>query len=282
MCRVVLDGSEPMLTGPTALFEDSGNRVIQLDLSGVDFVCPLDLVALAAWACTIPRKRRGEVLFGTSPVASYLDRMLLLPRLREGGWSVPEVETRPYEDLPETLLEITALSDPHEVEDLADRLPRLWAGRAGDPTKSRALHFAFGELSDNATTHSGESPIFVAAQRYSGRTSPHAARLEMAVADAGIGIPQHLRSNPAYAHLTEDREAIAKALQPGVTGTSDQRGYGFHDVITELGDVGRGELIVTSGRGQVTAPFGDPARRRSSRPLDRYVHGTWVQVRLYE
>jgi hypothetical protein len=245
-------------------------------------VCPFDLVALAAWGTSVPASLRGSILFGGSVVASYLDRMQLLRRLRDSGWTVPEIENVPQDDLPESLLEITALNDPYEVEDLADRLPRLWAGRAGDPRKSRALHFAFGELCDNATTHSGESPIFVVAQRYTGRTSPHPARLELAVGDAGIGIPTHLRKNPNYADVGDDSDAISKALQPGVTGTKDHRGYGFHDVLTELGEVGVGEMAIASGRGMVIAPFGDPDRRRSSRELETPVEGTWIQVRLYE
>jgi len=179
------------------------------------------------------------------------------------------------------LLEVTPLDNPDDVEILGDRLPRLWAGRTGDPKRSRSLHFAFGELSDNATTHSGAAPLFVAAQRYTGATSPHAARLELAVADAGVGIPEHLRRNPQYADLQGDAEAIAEALRPGVSGTRDRRGYGFFDVLREMSEVGSGELFVVSGGAALSVPFGMPGRRRKW-ALEGSIQGSWVQVRLFE
>lgn len=281
---VTLEGVEPALNGPWLLSEaeDGADRVQDLDLRAVAFVCPLDLVAIAAWSTRVPETARGAVLIESSPAASYMERMRLLSHLREAGWTVPAVDTAPWEDLPDRLLELTPLMSAHDVEDLADRLPRLWAGRTGDPKKSRALHFAFGELSDNAMTHSGDTPVFVAAQRFTGATSPHPARLELAVGDAGIGIPEHLRSNPSYASVAEDRDAILRALQPGVTGTRDRRGYGFHDILNEVGDVGVGELVAISGRGVVVAPIGHSSRRRVARPLPGRVRGTWVQVRLLE
>ena len=279
---IVLSGVEPLLTTPTVLSTGQPEAVTDLDLRGASFVCPLDLVALAAWSATIPAAARGQVLLPDSPAASYLERMRLLERFRGDGWTVPAVETGPWEDLAERLLEVTPLAGPHDVEDLADRLPKLWEGRMGDPRRSRALHFAFGELSDNGTAHSGDTPIFVAAQRYTGATSPHSARLELAVADAGIGIPTHLRANPQYADVEDDSQAILLALQPGVTGTRDQRGYGFHDVLREVGEVGEGELLVVSGGGIVVAPFGQSSRRRTARGLAPPVAGSWVQVRIYE
>ena len=279
---IVLSGTEPVLTDPTALSTDVSLATVNLDLRNLVFVSPLDLVTLAAWSISVPEKARGEVLPPDPSLSSYLERMRLLACFREAGWNVPKTKTGPWEDLPERLLEVTSLAGPNDVEDLADRLPRLWQGRTGDPKRSRALHFAFGELSDNATTHSGESPIFVAAQRYTGVTSPHPARLELAVADGGIGVPAHLRSNPEYADVEDDGQAILLALRPGVTGTRDQRGYGFHDVLGEVGEIGTGELVVVAGMSMVVAPFGQPSKRKSARRLPDSVKGTLVQVRIYE
>lgn len=279
---VLLEGLEPILTEPASLSILQDARSIDLDMRPVQFVCPLDLVALAAWSLSLPKNARGEVLLSDSPTSSYLERMKLLERLREDGWKVPAVETGPWDDLADRLLEVTPLSGPHDVEALGDRLPKLWKGKTGDPGKNRALHFAFGELSDNATSHSGGSPIFVAAQRYSGSTSPRPARLELAVADAGVGIPAHLRMNPTYAHVTEDKEAILLALQPGVSGTRYRRGYGFHDVMRHMKVAGSGELTVISAGARVVSPFGQNGRRRVVRDLASQVDGTWVQVRVYE
>lgn len=279
---VLLGGLEPILTEPASLstFEDA--RLIDLDMRAVTFVCPLDLVAIATWSLSLAKDARGEVLLADSPTSSYLERMKLLEQLREHGWKVPAVSTGPWDDLADRLLEVTPLSGPHDVEALGDRLPKLWKGKTGDLGKNRALHFAFGELSDNATSHSGDSPIFVAAQRYSGSTSPRPARLELAVGDAGVGIPAHLRMNPTYAHVTEDKKAILLALKPGVSGTRHRRGYGFHDVVQHMTVAGPGELTVISARARVESPFGQNGRRRVVRDLSSPVDGTWVQVRVHE
>lgn len=58
---VVLSGVEPVRNTPSALFfEYAKVTVVNLDLRGVDFVCPLDLVALAAWATALPAGSRGS------------------------------------------------------------------------------------------------------------------------------------------------------------------------------------------------------------------------------
>jgi len=279
---VRLRGSEPLLASPESLLASRSRAVVDLDLTEVTFVCPLDLVAIAAWSTSTPAGQRGTVRLPTSPAASYLERMRLLELLRTQGWVVPRPETVPWEDLPDRLLEVTSLDDTNAVEVLGDRLPKLWAGRTGDPKRSRALLFAFGELSDNAASHSGATPIIVAAQRYSGATSPHPARLELAVADAGVGIPNHLRRNPEYAGLEDDAEAIAQALRPGVSGTRDRRGYGFFDVLREMSEVGAGKLFVVSGGAALSVPFGNQGRRRRKRALAGVIRGSWLQVRLIE
>jgi hypothetical protein len=177
---------------------------------------------------------------------------------------------------------VTSLRDFGDVEDLANLMPPLLAGSPGDPKKLMALHFAFGELCDNAATHSGSSPFFVAAQRYTGRTSSGAPRLELAVADAGIGIPGHLRRNERYSDIQPDEDLIALAFRPGVTGTRDRRGYGLFDVVRETGEVAQGEMIVHSGSGSAFIPFGSGTRRRRFRPLQAQLPGTWIQVRIWE
>lgn len=208
--------------------------------------------------------------------------MNLFVLLRNAGWSVPEIETGPRERLFHKLLEVTPLTDAWAVEELADKVPKLFAGKGGDAKKLRALHFAFGELCDNAASHSNSSPFFVAAQRYTGATSGPPARLELAVADVGIGIPSHLRGNPEYAGIAEDSEAIKLAVRPGVTGTRDRRGYGFHDILTEAEGVGRGEVIVYSGRGAGVLPFGDEERRKRFTSLESEIKGTAIEIRLQE
>ncbi|MGH2769573.1 MAG: hypothetical protein ACRDJF_03515 [Actinomycetota bacterium] len=199
--------------------------------------------------------------------------MNLLLLLRQDGWTVPESPSGRRQTLVHKLLEVTPLGDAWAVEDLADRLPELFAaGGDQDAGRNRALHFAFGELCGNAISHGGGSPIYAAAQRYSGLSSGPPARLELAVADAGVGIPTHLRGNPRYADL-QDRRAVALALKPGVTGTRDRRGYGFYDILRETGEVGEGEMVIYSGRAAAVIPFGQPGRRRRFSRLPQALPG---------
>lgn len=278
-------GREPALSDPLCLWRQSGGARtrIDLDLSELEFVSPLDLVALAAWSQSLPHSRRGNVILPLNEdVPSYLERMDLLPWLRASGWEVPHAPAGPRRELFHKLLELSVLPDYNAVEALADRLPRLLASHDPGRKRTPALGFASGELCDNAISHSGESPIFVAAQRYTGRTSRPPARLELAVADVGIGIPSHLRSNPRYSEVQEDPEAIALALKPGVTGTRDRRGYGFHDVLKAAERVGMGELLIFSGKGSALVPFGQKGRRSRFASLKEKLPGTWVVIRFHE
>lgn len=279
-----LYGREPLLKKPSLLWEASSDSKgpITVDLGDLEFVCPLDLVGLAAWGTGIKPSRRGQMIIPNSDVATYMERMKLFELLRLAGWTIPKVNTGPRQELFHKLLEVTPLLDAWEVEDLADRLPRLFAGNGGDPKKLNALHFAFGELCDNAVTHSQSSPFFVAAQRYTGATTRPPPRLELAVADMGIGIPNHLRGNPEYQEISDDAEAIKLAVQPGITGTRDRRGYGFHDILRETGNVGEGDLIIFSGAAGGTIPLGDSDRRRRFTSLKTPIKGTWVEIRLAE
>jgi anti-sigma regulatory factor (Ser/Thr protein kinase) len=281
---VPLGGREPLLNDPTRLWNPSlveGNAAIDIDLRTLAFVAPIDLAGLAAWSLSLEPVRRASVLLPVPDVASYLDRMNVLRLLRDGGWHVPAVEAEQRQELYHRLLEVTPLSDAWAVEELGEQLFKFFE-QEEDPKRLRALHFAFGELCDNATTHSGGSPIYVAAQRYSGATSGAPARLELAVADNGIGIPNHLRRNPAYARIDRDEVAIAKALQPGVSGTREHRGYGLHDVLFETSQVADGEMVVYSGKGAATAPIGEEGRRRRFKSLKSELKGTWIQVRVWQ
>jgi anti-sigma regulatory factor (Ser/Thr protein kinase) len=282
--RVEVVGREPLLKNPLLLKSPSlvtGQNRVDIDLRELTFVCPLDLVGLVAWALSLGRERRGSVLLPVPDVASYLERMNVFQLLRDAGWKVPVSDNKDRQELYHKLLEVTPLADAWAVEELGEQLFKFFE-QEENPRRLRALHFAFGELCDNATTHSGGSPIFVTAQRYSGETSGAPARLELAVADNGVGIPNHLRQNPAYAAIERDEDAIAKALQPGVSGTRDRRGYGLHDVLYETSQVANGEMVIYSGKSAAIAPIGEEGRRRRFRALPEPLSGTWIQVRVWE
>jgi hypothetical protein len=102
------------------------------------------------------------------------------------------------------------------------------------------------------------------------------------VADSGVGVPNHLRGNPEYSGVEDDAEAILRALRPGVSGTRDRRGYGFFDILREMSEVGKGELLIVAGSAVVSVPFGSLRGRKRRRALRTSIRGSWIQVRLAE
>ncbi len=80
-----------------------------------------------------------------------------------------------------------------------------------------SIRYVFSELARNVIEHAG-SPIgaFLCAQYYKPTN-----RVSIGIADAGIGIRRSItRSHPAHTA----RDAIALALQPGITGTTARMG----------------------------------------------------------
>jgi hypothetical protein len=141
------------------------------------------------------------------------------------------------------------------------------------------VFWGIGELLDNACTHAA-SPIgaYVAAQTYTGTTSGRRG-LELAVVDAGQGVLAHLRQNPQHRTVPDAATALRHAVQPGVTGTSDRRGYGFSDTLSAAGDAGIGRLVLRSGDGLGRITVG---RRRERQYLTcpQEVQGTWAWLRI--
>ena len=72
-----------------------------------------------------------------------------------------------------------------------------------------AADYAFGEILDNVIQHSAaDVPGVTAAQYY-----PKSSRVEICVADCGVGIPASMAENPLYLGLT-NQGLLEKALQP--------------------------------------------------------------------
>lgn len=108
---------------------------------------------------------------------------------------------------------------------------------------ARELLSAFGEISENAILHSQSAtpPIL--------GYSVSAGVALFSVVDIGIGIRASLQSNPRYAELPNDIDAIQLALQTGVTSdVTGSGGYGFHSVFKSLAEQW-GELRFRSGNG---------------------------------
>ncbi|MGT2503242.1 hypothetical protein ACVOMS_25540 [Bradyrhizobium guangxiense] len=92
---------------------------------------------------------------------------------------------------------------------------------------------AMGEITDNVLEHSqSASTGFVVFAARPGA-------FEFAVADDGIGALASLRSNPEYAHLLDEGDALLCALTDGESrfGKAAQRGAGFSTLFRSLANM---------------------------------------------
>jgi hypothetical protein len=177
----------------------------------------------------------------------------------------------------DVLIPIKSFMTAGDVEELVEGVTKFLQRMVSDKAIPGAIYStlreAIPELAGNAASHA-RSPHggYMAAQTY-GRGS------YLAVADLGVGIRQHLTRNPQWAFLKTDEEAVTKAMESGVSGTSDRRGYGFDYVLDELEQTAGAELYVRSGNGWVKTTVTKSGRRRTSGtdPLISYP-GTIIQL----
>lgn len=138
------------------------------------------------------------------------------------------------------------------------------------------------EVIRNALTHA-ESGIdcIVAGQAFDKR-----GKVEVAIVDLGQTVLGHLSRNPEFSSLSNDREAIFRALEEGVTGTpagkknirgEHNSGAGLAN-LREYCESGGGELTVLSGHHWVTcSPEGPPVTGR----LSQRFGGCLVNIRYF-
>jgi hypothetical protein len=180
-------------------------------------------------------------------------------------------------NLPDML--IARLDDHNQVEEVAGKTrelleyhrPRL--AHLGDAT-----FMAISELCNNAVEHGASRfPAYAAAA-----ADPNCpANLTIAIADLGIGIPEHLRQ--AYPEWSDDSAAIAKATYDGVSGTGDShRGFGYHHIFDEIlrASLHAAEMEIYSANGFLRTRFFDGRRTYEPSPPPQYRKGTAVVCRL--
>ena len=191
----------------------SGENPERLDFSMHDSWVSVHPAVLAMTACAAALVRHnGGTINGKSeahPALAYLIRMglfeflgidpgrIIQPRDPAGRF-IALTQIRTSADLPATL---------------ADLVPLLHAGRL----EQDSIRYVFSELGRNALEHS-QSPVgaILCAQYYK-RTNT----VSIGIADAGIGI----RRTITHSHQARTAtEAIALALQPGITGTTARLG----------------------------------------------------------
>jgi hypothetical protein len=205
-------------------------------------------------------------------VAGYLAAMAVLP----DDLGAPVGAARG-----DALLPLRRLHTHHDVEDAAAEATEVLEHQAIDlAVWGDAMHMALGELCDNALQHGAvrnELGAYVAADRVD-----HPQRLfRLAIADLGIGIPEHIRAHHPEWH--DDGAAIARALERGVSGTGDpHRGNGFAEVFDKavedqlVRSMSAATLDIRSGKGRVAVELVAGHKKVTAPPVDAPRRGTWI------
>ncbi len=117
------------------------------------------------------------------------------------------------------------------------------------------LQYIVRELITNAIDHSNSIDSTICA----GEIFPNIKESEIVVVDAGVGFLRTLRKK--YPEITRDDDAIEKALQKGVTGSTERSnrynsynknaGYGFYVISRIIKEFG-GTLKIISRQGSLT------------------------------
>lgn len=239
---------------------------IILNGSEVRFVDPLGIAVLGALLEPLKDVRPCRIEWLSVDVGTYLDRMDVLSRC---GIEGVNARCGVRHDRRDSLVELTCVTQPHEVDQAAESLATAIAGTLTphnpdapiDMETGRnefdnyryPLSYVLRELLLNALTHARKegrqnAAVWVAAQYFKPKS-----QVQLAVVDNGCGVLSTLRHSPelrSASHL----EAIRTALKPFVTcnpdiglpgGTANQ-GVGL-TMTARVAAAARGGILLASG-----------------------------------
>lgn len=245
---------------------------VTLDGSLMSFVDPLGIAVLGALLEPKRDERPVRLVWLSTDVGNYLERMEVLNRC---GIEGVETNCVVKNDLAATLVELTRVSHEHEVDEAAARLATAVAGKltTADPAgpKNEAtgltqfdsfrhpIRYALSELLLNALSHAkregrSDAAVWVAAQYYKKE-----GEVQLGVVDNGCGFLSTLMNSPKLRTKTH-LAAIPTALEPFVScnpdrgdgsGTSN-RGVGLTTTY-RIAAATRGGLVIVSGNAAAIA-----------------------------
>lgn len=274
-----LNGRHPLLRNELRTVNGDRRELI-IDARRLCFASPLDLAAATALAHTHAEAGQAISLLlpRCSDVTAYLQRMDLFKQLPDGTTYRGTVPDETRQDHSTKLLEVTSLSSATASE-VNMRIGRVATASLGTDMGHQVFR-GIGELIDNAVSHgSSDVGAFIAAQVYSGN-STNFRRLEVAICDTGVGVLSHLRRNPKHTHLSGSAEALTLALEPGISGTEEERGNGLPDLLAEAGGIGVARLVLRSGDGLMRTGRREHSATTVSLATGGHVEGTWAWLRV--
>jgi hypothetical protein len=182
-----------------------------------------------------------------------------------------------------SILPLRRFEDFNAVEDTARETVELLERQSeAAGVWGYAMFAAVSELCNNAIQH-GRNILggYVVADYV---MQPQ-GKLRVAIADLGIGIPEHIRSQ--FPEWHDDTAAIGRATERGVSGTGDpQRGNGFAEVFDEalrtdlIRNRTAAEVDIRSGRGRLTVELVGGVTKITPHRVGRPRRGAWMTYTL--
>jgi anti-sigma regulatory factor (Ser/Thr protein kinase) len=264
----------------SALAEDAASPDRGVDLSRVDFVTPGGMVGLACllegW---IAEHESVHLILPDEGITGYLHRMDFFRHFEERittDRDVSYLDTRGRGDA--SLSELQRVQEPEDVIRVTKQFGKILAqGSLGD-AEVRRCQAVLSEGMNNALDHArSASGAYTAIQPWA-----RLGTVAVAIADAGVGIPQTIREHPDVPReAPRDYELIEFATRHLVSSKHDEtgRGGGFTCALTSVGN-GHGRMKIWSGEGWVElsgiseAGVGLSIDERPARPFG----GTCVEV----
>lgn len=274
------DASEPFLSWVSADWD----QIPPLDLEDCNHTDVWALVALGS--LRLAERSRRPPMRPTGPGgASRFAHALGLNAL-----SSPHGSGDPGKDEPDRTVRLTRVQKASEIERTADRMASLIVTSPQSSSTRLAIRYVLVELLRNVLQHS-KDPLgaIAAAQRMDAGSRRPTDMIQLAVADAGIGIPRSLHR--AHPHLADYRQALERALLPhisgtfeeGLTGSFENAGLGLY-MISEMARQTGGRMLIATTGAALVLQSGEgasaPASPRFLQPLGLGFPGTLVAFEL--
>jgi anti-sigma regulatory factor (Ser/Thr protein kinase) len=254
-------------------------QIPELDLGVLHHV---DVWAIVALACLrlAERPRRPPLRDDSDSGAARFAHALGLTELSGGALSALNEPTR--------TVRLTRVRSAREIEPAAERMASLVIRSDQAESMRLAIRHVLVELLRNVIQHSGD-PLgaVVAGQAMGPAQRRQRPMIQLAVADAGIGIPRHLQRK--HPHLRDYRQALERALLPhisgtfeeGLTGSFENAGLGLY-VISEMARQTAGNLLIaTTGAALVVKnEQGNPGHPAFLKPPGTGFPGTLVAFEI--
>lgn len=250
---------------------DAEGKSFEVDFSGLEFVDPVAIVVMSNLIEYLRQLKIKVQLTGLTNLSEgvlYLDDCGFFKQYQ--GASL-----RAKASLRDTTIPLKLVANPTAVGFLHGNLIPWIAQRLHTTAIALAtLRVTLEEVFHNISDHSGVNVGCVFVQHF-----PKIDEIHIAISDFGYGIPKNVRKVRPEAN---DQESLVLAITEGFTTKSNvkNRGAGLAILMNYVALRNGGTVILTSGRGNLSAVYDRGKTKITARSREVYYPGTLVNVIL--